>query len=156
MATISTQKAPPPAKPPTYSDGWFVRDYDMSNACPSGTSVTWGLWSWTATTPSDSRIEFLVQTATSPAGLASAPTDALLFSDPPGPSALASLPAVAKVGVPDTQGGSVVVDTTLATKGRPRVDRFLRVSSHLIPSTDQYSAPTLNAWNLQADCTPSE
>ena len=73
------------------------------------------------------------------------------------PAALAGQPAIAKATpTPDTQAGSAVVDTTLAAKSRSRVQPFLRVKSHLVPSADKLSAPTLKAWNLQADCTPTQ
>ncbi len=74
--------------PFNYYDGYFVRDYDAT-LCPHGTTPSWRLWSWGAITPSDSRIEFNVQTATTKAGLATAPIPTLLlFSHPPGPAAL--------------------------------------------------------------------
>jgi hypothetical protein len=158
-ATIKTGKPaiPPPPPPPTYSEGWFTRDYDMSNVCPQGHSVSWGLWSWTATTPGDTKIEFQVQTADTAAGLAAAPKDNLQFSNPPGPAALAGTWAIAKTTpAPNTEGGSAVVDATLKALNRSTVKPFLRVTSHLVPSTDKLSAPTLKSWNLQADCVPTQ
>lgn len=154
-ATISTTKVPPPQQE-IYSDGYFVRDYDASSVCPEGTSVVWALWSWQATAPSDSFVDFKVQTAATLAGLGAAPSDALQFSDPPGPAALKGQSAVAKEGPPNTLNGSAVVDATLQANGRPRSQPFLRVTSHLAPSSDKHSPPTLVAWNLQFDCVPSE
>ncbi|MFO0761920.1 MAG: choice-of-anchor L domain-containing protein [Byssovorax sp.] len=154
-AAITTDKPAVPSAP-TYSDGYFIRDYDGSKLCPLGTNLTWGLWSWSALTPSDSSVSFTIQTAASAAELLSAPADALLFSNPPGPSALAGKPAVAKSGSPSTSAGSAVVDATLAAQNRARHHPYLRVISHLTPSTDKLSPPVLSAWDLQVDCQPDE
>jgi hypothetical protein len=154
-ATIVTQK-PAVIPPTTYSDGYFVRDYDASTICPIGTAPTWGLWSWNSVTPSTSNISFSAQIAATKAGLAGAPSDALVFSNPPGPVALAGQAAVAKAGSPSTNAGSVIVDTTLLLKGRTHNLPFLRITSHLAPSTDKLSAPTLSSWDLQVSCQPSE
>ncbi|APR79980.1 Cell division protein FtsH [Minicystis rosea] len=151
-ATITTGQAPPPPPPALYGDGYFVRDYDMTGVCPADSVPFWGLWSWNSVTPSDSKISFSVQTADTAAGLATAPMDDLLFSNPPGPTALAGTSVVAKTGSPSTNAGSAVVDSTLLAKSRSRIKNFLRVTSHLIPSTDNLSAPVLSAWNLQVSC----
>src|SRR5690606_16415095 len=85
----------------------FVRDYDMSTTCEPGQSPVWSLWSWSATTPEDSRIEFYVRTANTAAELDSAPEDALIFSQP---AAKAGQPAIAAAQpLPDTQVGSAFV-----------------------------------------------
>ena len=137
-----------------YNEGWFTRDYDMTGICPEGTEVTWGLWSWTASTPSDSKIEFYAQTGSSLVDLAAAPKDGLRFSNPPGPAALLNQLAIAQTSPTNTTVGSLIVDKTLDYNGRSRVKKFLRVQAHLVPSTDKKSAPTLQSWNLQADCFP--
>ncbi len=154
-ATISTVKSVPPP-PQTYAEGTFVRDFDASTVCPLGSNPVWGLWSWAAVTPSDTSITFSVQTADTVAGLGTAPVDALQFSNPPGPAALAGQPAVAKAGLPNTSAGSAVVNSTLFAKNRPRNLPFVRVTSRLKPSTDKLSAPTLSAWDLQVSCLPDE
>lgn len=154
-ATIQTFKPSPPP-PPKYAGGSFARDYDVSGLCPSGFTPVWGVWSWSATTPKDSSVEFYVTTASTLAGLNGAPEDALLFSQSTGPSALVGQAAVAKAGNPDTELGALVVDDTLKAKGRARQNNFVRVRSHLTPSTDMLASPTLQSWNLQFDCQPTE
>jgi hypothetical protein len=154
-ATIQTFVPQPPSGP-TYSTASFSRDYDVSDACPPGTGVTWGLWSWSATTPSDSQVRFFVQTAPTLAELPSAPLDALLFSNPPGPSSLTGTAVVAKAGSPDTQGGSALVEATLASAERVLGNPFLRVTSTLVPSSDGAQTPELSSWNQQFSCTPNE
>jgi len=71
----------------------------------------------------DSCINFNVQVAATAAGLANAPIDALQFSTPPGPLALAGLSAVARLGPPNTTAGALVVDTSLMAKGAPGTSR---------------------------------
>lgn len=139
--------------PATYNDGWFTRDYDMTGVCADGLAPLWSLWSWDATTPSDSRIEFFVQTAETAAGLATAPRDPLIFTDPPGPTAFAGAPAVAEASSPDTQSGLAVVYEAMEAQSRVLHYNHLRISAHLVPSSDLIQAPVLKSWNLQSSCT---
>ena len=147
--------------PFAYYDGYFVRDYDATTKCKQGTTPKWNLWSWTTVTPSNTRIEFTVQTAATAAGLANAPKDTVVFSQPPGPAALVGSPAIAHAsgvpaGAPDTQLGSALIDATLEKYGRTRDHRFLRITSHLVPSTDKQKSPLLVSWDLQMSCRDSE
>ncbi len=144
---------PPPA---VFVAGDFTRDYDATGLCAPGSTPVWGLWSWRTKTPQDAFVSFTVQTAGTAKGLASAPVDALQFSSPPGPSALAGKPARAQLGPPDTTLGAASVDATLVNRGRVRGLPFLRVVSHLAPSSDGHSAPLLIAWDLQMSCAQSE
>jgi len=153
-STVDTTPIPPPSVT-TFAPGTFVRDYDASGICPSGTSIRWTDWSWTTQTPGDSHIDFEVQTASTAAGLDAAPTDALQFSDPPGPSGLVGTPAVAHLSPDDTQAGAAVVDATLDANSRPRSLPFLRVITRLEPSSNQLEAPTLLGWNMKFDCVES-
>ena len=146
--------------PFSYSEGYFARDYEITT-CAKGTSPVWRLWSWNTLTPSDSRVDFTVQTAKTKAGLAAAPADRLLFSSPPGPAALVGTNAAAHaanvpVGAPDTRIGSAMVDYTLWKNSRTRNNKHLRITSRLAPSTDKQKAPTLVSWDLQVDCVDSE
>lgn len=171
-ASLQTSTIVPPP-PQVYQEGIFVRDYDVTNVCTAGTVPVWGLWSWTASTPADSQIEFWVQTAVDIAGLASATSYPLQFSNPPWPSsaltgncsptpcsggvaATAAAALSASGSLFDTQGGSTVVDTSLSTLGLTRNNPVVRITSKLKPSSDGLQAPTLSAWNLQVDCVPAE
>lgn len=144
---------PPPA---VFAAGSFTRDYDASGLCAPGSTPVWGLWSWKAKTPQNASITFTVQTAATAAGLAAAPVDALQFSMPPGPSALAETPATARVGPPDTTLGAAIVDATLVSRGRVRGLPYLRIVSRLAPSSSGFDAPVLLAWDLQMSCAQSE
>src|SRR5690606_4455342 len=103
----------------------------------------WSLWSWAASTPENSRIEFFVRTAATRAGLDTAPQVPLLFTNPPGPSSLSGSAVIAQRSPVDTQTGSAVVDSALAAAGIQRNHDFLRVMIHLVPSSDQLTAPVL-------------
>ena len=144
---------PPPS---VFVAGSFTRDYDATGLCAPGTTPVWGLWSWRTKINSSAFVSFSVQTATTAAGLATAPIDALEFSSPPGPSALAGTPAKAQLGPPDTTVGAASVDATLVGQGRVRGLPFLRVILKLSPSSDGHNAPLLVAWDLQMSCDPSE
>src|SRR5690606_21888898 len=96
--------------------------------------------------------------ASTAAGLATATEYPLRFTNPPGPAGLANQSAVARAnysGV-NTENGSLVVDSVLAALSLPRQNPFLRVRSHLVPTGDQLAAPTLQSWNLEISCVPSE
>src|SRR5262249_10931864 len=42
--------------PKVYTDGTFTRDYNATGLCPNGSIPAWRLFSWSASTPSDSHI----------------------------------------------------------------------------------------------------
>ena len=138
------------------ADAWFIRDYDTSDACMTGTVPYWSFFAWNATTPGDSRIDFDVAVAGSLAELATAPIDPLQFSDPPGPVRLAGQPISARSGTPDTQTGGTVVDSSLRAKLRARTSKAMRLRAHLFASPDLASAPVLSLWNQSISCQPAE
>jgi hypothetical protein len=142
--------------PPSYAPGTFTRDYDMTGVCGDDFVPVWSLWSWSATTPGDSKVEFYVQAADTTAGLDTAPKDALLFSSSTGPSSLVGQPAVARAGTPNTQTGSAVVYDTLKSKNRLVYANHLRVTARLVPTTDLLQTPTLGSWNLQTSCQAAQ
>ncbi len=157
--------------PKVFNEAWFVRDYDASNACAPSKSPVWALWSWNAITPSDTHLDFKVQTASTLADLNTAPSDQVLFSDPPGPASLMATtnwtgltPAGAAVAhalglplstMPDTQAGSVSIGYTLKKYNRPISSPFLRILVHFAPSSDKFLAPTLSSWNMTFSCQDS-
>jgi hypothetical protein len=139
-----------------------------------GTAPVWGIFAWNADTPSDSHIDFNVsvaQTFEELSGTPGPPTSPLLFSQPPGPMALAGT----AIGVhrgnsmgPNTQQGATLIDATLVANiaaaqgmmGMPgawaRDAKALRLRAHLVPSSNFKETPTLQAWNLQISCQPAE
>jgi hypothetical protein len=135
-----------------FEEASFVRDYDATGLCGEGELPVWSLWSWSALTPGDSKIQFFVSTATSAAGLETAEEDPLLFSNPPGPSSRAGQNAVAEAASPSTTTGSVYVSEAWKNNARPINQNFVRIRSHLVPSTDRLLAPVLQSWNLQLSC----
>ncbi len=155
-ATVSTGRYEPGEEGTKLVASSFIRDYDASDICEPGQVPTWGLWSWSATTASDSKIGFYVASAATRAGLDSANEYPLSFQNPPGPSSLAGQQAVARGGTPDTQKGSTVVHDTLKANGLDAHQNFVRVRSYLVPSTDLTIAPLLKNWNLQLTCADAE
>jgi hypothetical protein len=152
---ISTAPEQPPPLP-QYNEASFNRDYDASTICPSGTAPVWGLWSWSAVTPSDTKIEFYIRASATAAGLAGATEYPLRFSNPPGPAGLVGQNAVARTSPTNTTVGAAVASTTLAANGLVGNLPFVRVRSRLVPSTDKLAAPTLASWNLELSCPPTE
>jgi hypothetical protein len=105
----------------------------------------------------NSAIDFEIAVAPSVAELpTSVDTDALLFSNPPGPAILAGQPIGARAGTPDTRFGGTLVDSTIAGNGWPRDSRAMRLRAHLIPSADRLQAPVLQLWNQQISCRAAE
>ena len=145
-----------PNIPPRYVDGWFVRDYDTTSACPKGTAPLWGLFGWNSHTPGDSHIDFDVAVAPSLAELGEAPVDPLIFSNLPATLVGQAIGAQIREGGPDTERGSTLVDSTLAVNMRPRDSQAMRLRAHLVPSTDRTLPPVLQLWNQQISCQPAE
>lgn len=156
-----------PDKPgqPFVAEGSFVRDYDASQLCADkpGTAPRWARWNWTSQTPSTSKIEFYVSTASTAAGLATAEEKRLLFDDVSGwPANMRNKHATAKRASTspaysaDTQSGSTTIDHSLQAHGLPRTQPFLRIRSRLMASDDYSEAPLLQAWSLEFDCLPSQ
>ena len=147
------------APPPAYGSAWYERDYDGRNLCPSGYSPVWGLFSWSATTPKDSHIDFSVQTAPTNAELGTAQSTAMSVvaratgATPAGHGG-GIYPALSGTG--DTQAGSVIVNTVLEETNQPTQDVWLRVQANLVASSDRLTPPTLSAWGLQVGCVASQ
>jgi hypothetical protein len=150
--------------PYNYAAADFVRDYNATSVCASGQVPVWRLYSWSSLTPADSHIDFYVQTASTQAGLATAPKDPLLFSSPPLASGNALIGTATSAhgvnqpssGSPDTEVSSASPDSTLAVNVRNQTNNFLRVTAHLAPSTDKQHTPTLVQWDMQIDCVDKQ
>lgn len=138
--------------PATYTDGYFTRDYDASTLCQSGYAPVWRLYSWTASTPLDSHIDFTIQTASTSATLSSAPQENLLF-DTTWPMTLQNTQVIAKTAN-GTTAGSTSPDYSLQKANQVENYNYLRVTAHLVPSSNKLSAPTLMSWDMQVDCQP--
>lgn len=151
------QCLPPPTEP--FVPDKVVLEYDATGACPNGHIARWSDFSWRATTPGDSKIEFEV--ADSPSGTA---TD-LLFSGSSDVNQNAGVCASA-AGTCFTQDtreggplvadpGRAVVDYTLDRQGLNRNSSYLRIDVWLHPSSMD-EAPTLYDWDLQVTCEAYE
>ncbi len=138
IETLPDVTTTPPT--PTFSDGWFTRDYDAQTTCGVGPKPFWGQFMWTTTAPSDSKIEFFVRTADSIAGLDTA----------------ANIPlAVAKSNPPPmTEYGAALVHDALLANGLPTNKRYMRVVAHFVQSSDNTVGPTLWKWEQEISCVP--
>ena len=153
-ATIET-KRPDGDGGDFFAPGDFVLEYDALQACLATEIPVWSLLSWTATTGSDSRIEYYVTNADElegPNGLDAATEVPLRHSNPPGPAALLGNPVAIQSAPVDTQSGSAFVGEVLDKTKIHR--RFLRIRAHLVPSVDLRAAPVLHGWNLEISCLP--
>lgn len=156
-----------------YQDGTAVFEYDTTNVCPSGTAPTWADWSWTATTPGDSKIDFQLQTGSRSGGVITnlsaaknlwftrAGLDEAAFP-PNGKQVCASAANVCttvdtqKGGPLNGRPGDAIVDASLRLDGLPRSANYLRITAGLHTSTDKQKAPTLSQWDLRVSCQPAE
>jgi regulation of enolase protein 1 (concanavalin A-like superfamily) len=134
---------PPPQFP--YSDTVFTVDY-VAN-CPSGELPAWRYFYWQSSTPSDSDIQFSVATAASQSLL------------PATIGGMSVIPLAKASGGDVTSFGSsadAYVTAALQSAMQPTTQNYVRVFADFQPSSDGYSAPTLNAWQLQYDCVAAE
>ncbi len=157
------------------ASGEAVFEFAAPN-CPLGTAPVWKDWSWEATTPSDSRITFAVQTGdrdpvTGVITNLSAKKSLIFTTATPNPPMSAAYQALdgkavcagnkTCAGIPlDTQtggllgvgSGEVFLDQVLGRSGLARHPTYLKITSTLWPSSDKKSAPTLKRWGVQATC----
>jgi hypothetical protein len=126
---------PPPPTPPYTKPAVFVRDYQA--VCPSEKRAVWRWWQFKTTTPADSSIAFSAQTADTSGALAAAPSVSL--------ATVSGAPIVTWTGV----------DVNPKLPGQLS-KAWLRITMTLNPSSDGYSAPTVNAWQQLYDCIDAQ
>ena len=70
------------------------------------------------------------------------------------------LDALAKMAddpqAPAVYVGSTSIDATLKFYNLNPNPKYVRITSHLAPSSNKTVAPTLSSWDMQMDCQPSE
>ena len=129
-----------PAEVPTYpSPARYHRDYDSSLTCNVPPErPDWGVLSWEVTTPSDTAVRFEIRGAASASELATA--DAATFTVP------TQQPAIGTLDV-----GQLLLSSGLAVN-----EPYLRVTTVLLPSSDQLSSPVLHGFDFQYNCVAGE
>ncbi|MBO6936497.1 MAG: VWA domain-containing protein [Deltaproteobacteria bacterium] len=116
--------------------GSYWRVHDAADGCSvPPESPVWGEFDWTATTPSDSYIEFSFQTAATEAGLSGA--------------------TPVRVTVPPTTP-TVDVGALLNGAGISPSLRYLQVTATLASSLDHEDEPVLQEMRLDYTCTTTE
>ena len=99
----------------------------------------WRFFDWQTVTPSDSKIVFSAQVASSTSGLATA--------TPVTVGTASGAPTVSWVGAD--------VGAALANGGQPS-QKYLRVTMNLDASSDGFAAPILVDWRQSYSCLPSQ
>lgn len=141
-ACVGQALPPPVVIPPVwYNSASVSRTYNPT--CAPGLHAKWRFFYWQDIIPpsdagSSANIVFTAQTATTQAGLATAPSVTL-----------------ATVTTTNLSFVGVDVGAALATIPSPSYD-FLQLTFTLNPSSDHQTAPTLLAWQLNYDCVASE
>jgi hypothetical protein len=132
-----------PAAP--YQPQDYYQDYYAN--CATGTEPVWGQFTWNATTPKNSVVDFFAAFGSSAGS-----------GDGGIQSATDLVPAfeVAQAGPPNTDVGAYNLGTYAKANNVPTNDDYLRIHARLLPSSDGTAAPTLNSMNLEVDCIPSE
>lgn len=115
--------------------GYYQRDYDSTTICQGTDRPNWGAFSWMATVPMDTSIQFEFYTADSVAGLDTA--------------------TAVTVSVP---AGTSPVDVTALLNAAMEATQlpFLRVRAVLNSDAMHITAPTLNGFELTFSCVPGE
>jgi hypothetical protein len=157
--------------PPTYAQGVATFEFDATGACGQDEVPVWGDFSWRATTPTTSKVSFVVATG----DRSSSGTITNLSADVPlkftRAGALLNQTACAgrwTSGGANTCGfttdtrnigpqyasspGDVYVDSSLSQASVARDKNYLRIKATLSPSTDFLSRPIITGWDLQVSC----
>ncbi len=137
--------------------GMLIRTFDATNICPPSTSPVWAIFSWNASTPGQSRVDFEVS-ASLPDGTYS-PYRPLVYTRlSPDPSWWTSSMEGKSVGWSDPSGnrtGLALIETTLEqAPSLPSRVNILKLKFILTP--DGSSVPTLAWWDVQVSCRPLE
>ena len=137
--------APPPIL--VYGPANFERTYTAT--CGAGTKPVWRFFDWQTVTPSDSKLEFYAQSASSASGLATLPVS---------PTAVSTAGVVAlgsASGASITAWTGADVGAKLVSAGY-KSQQYLKVTIRLIPNTALTAAPVLNNWRQNYSCMPAE
>ncbi|HSC89363.1 MAG TPA: hypothetical protein VLC09_18900, partial [Polyangiaceae bacterium] len=129
----------------TSSGGSLTRTEKYEAKCPADTSPVWGFFTWNASTPGASKIDFDMRTATTDAGLttagytavqgaASSPVDTQVCS-------LSGGPSVCPVNISKSLWG---------TAGKKSQPRFLELRANL--NSSGTNTPTLKDWKITYSC----
>lgn len=131
LSTHPVRIVVPPALPTYPPSGSYSRTYDSTTRCMATERPNWHAFSWTASTPLDTRIRFDFRTAGTVAGLATAPP---VGFDVPGTVS------------PQDLG------TRLVAAGQLNNLPYLRVTATLFSSADLHTTPTLTGFETTFDC----
>jgi hypothetical protein len=143
-------EAPPPIT--LYTASNYTRAPDFEGVCPDGTHVVWRLVQWKSTTPLDSYIDFIAQSADDPATFSAV---ALAPGATPSPLINVGLASGADAVSWTSSADGLTVDDKLKAIGLYS-KRYLRLTARLVPSKNLVAAPGLTDWQATYSCVPSE
>jgi hypothetical protein len=130
--------------PKAYGPVTYTQTYQAT--CPSGTMPQWGYLAYDTTTPVSSNVSFRVRTASTQAGLSSAPY----------------VGAATAQASPDTQLCPLSGPSPCPVDLYPKLGQYdannpyLELSVTLNPTSDQSQSPTVNNWQLTYSCPPAQ
>lgn len=134
------------ACPPAYDPVTFKEVY-APPACPQGQQIQWGFFAYDTTTPGDSNVLFQARTATTQAGLASAPLVTL------GTAKATPNTQVCAMGGP----APCPIDIFNALGGLPEARYpFLELVYTINPTSDQSNTATVHNWEITYSCPDAE
>jgi hypothetical protein len=128
----------PPAPAPALTPATYTVDYQAS--CPNGTKPEWQFFSWKATVPPSTSIEFTAATASTQAALSTA-------------TAVSAGTASANASI--WTSATTTVEQQLRAATPPQASRdWLRISMTVNPNGS--TTPALLKWQQTFDCIPAE
>jgi hypothetical protein len=135
-----------PPTPPvtTFANATTSREYVAS--CPHGTQVKWRVFEWQATVPTNTSIEFYVQSK----------ANAAATYQPATPLLMATATPTSGTGPGIWYRGGQTADEILAAAMNPPVPSgdYLKVTMVFKPNTS--APPVLHQWRQIFDCVPAE
>ena len=121
---------------PMYGSGWYEATIDASTACTMPPEVPdWDTLAWTGSAPSDSSVEFLVQTANTLEDL----------------DAATPISLVSPVG---TNVQSYDLQDELQAAGVANYMPYLRIRAIIHGSSDEWETPVFEGYSMEFNCIP--
>jgi hypothetical protein len=135
----------------TFTPFTVTRVFD--GVCPQGTSAQWQFFTYTTSTPADTRIEFRFRSFENTTGTCTALAAAT--ASPPAPIAIASLTQDPEVCTLTSTNPACPKNLFSALGGLPNGGyECLQMDAYGVPSTT--ASPELIDWNVTYNCLPSQ
>jgi hypothetical protein len=126
--------------PSPYSPQSVARDYDGSSSCPEGYAPLWEKFTWDATVPASTSIQFFASEATTLAALDSG----------------SDLMPVFATATPSMASGSADLGQYLKSLGLNPDAPFVRIHAVINPDPTAGTSPTLADFDLHMNCSATQ